>query len=152
LIYVDTSALLKLVKDDEAEGPALRAHLEGMAEPRLVSSTLLAVEARRGMLRIRPEGLSKVDLLLTEVAQVSISDAVIEAASRLPDPLLRSLDAIHLATALLVRDDIEAMLTYDDRLRKAAEAHGLPTAAPGLAQATTTPAPSSTAAAPNAAE
>jgi uncharacterized protein len=152
LIYLDTSALLKLVKDDEAEGPALRYHLAGAAEPQLVSSTLLAVEARRGMLRTRPDGLSKVDLLLAEVSQVGITDAVIESASRLPDPLLRSLDAIHLATALLIREDVEVMLTYDVRLRAAAEAHGLPTAAPGLSDATTTPTPSSTAAAPNAAE
>ncbi|GAA5126340.1 type II toxin-antitoxin system VapC family toxin [Pseudonocardia adelaidensis] len=152
MIYLDTSALLKLVEDDEAEGPALRAHLEGKAGVGLVSSALLAVEARRGVLRIRPEGLSKVDLILSEVAQVSISDAVIESASRLPDPLLRSLDAIHLATALLIRDDVETVLTYDLRLRRAAEAHGLPVAAPGLARATTTPTPSNTAAAPNAAE
>jgi uncharacterized protein len=151
LIYLDTSALLKLVKDDEAEGPALRAHLEGTVERGLVSSTLLAVEARRSMLRIRPDGLSKVDLVLAEVAQIGISDAVIESASRLPDPLLRSLDAIHLATALLIQDDVESMITYDVRLRGAAEAHGLPTAAPGLIQDTTIPTTSSTAAAPNAA-
>jgi predicted nucleic acid-binding protein len=153
LIYVDTSALLKLVKDDEAEGPSLRAYLAGETEPRLVSSALLAVEARRGMLRARPDGLPKVDLLLADVAQISISDAVIESASRLPDPLLRSLDAIHLATALMIRDDVETVLTYDSRLRTAAEAHGFPTAAPGLMQVTATPPPqSSTAATPNAAE
>jgi predicted nucleic acid-binding protein len=152
LIYVDTSALLKLVKDDEAEGPSLRAYLVAETEPQLVSSTLLAVEARRGMLRVRPDGLPKVDLLLADVAQISISEAVIESASRLPDPLLRSLDAIHLATALLIRDDVDTVLTYDARLREAAEAHGLPTAAPGLNQAIATPTPSSTAAVPNAAE
>ena len=151
MIYLDTSALLKLVKDDEAEGPALRAYLAAEAEPRLVSSALLAVEARRGVLRVRPDGLPKVDLLLADVAQISVSDAVIESASRLPGPLLRSLDAIHLATALLIRDDVDAVLTYDARLRRAAEAHGLPTAAPGLLQDATTPTTSSTAAAPNAA-
>jgi uncharacterized protein len=151
LIYVDTSALLKLVKDDEVEGPALRAYLAEETEPRLVSSALLAVEARRGMLRVRPDGLPKVDLLLADVAQISISDAVIESASRLPEPPVRSLDAIHLATALMIRDDIDIVLTYDVRLREAAEAHGLPTAAPGLIHATTTPAQSSTAATPNAA-
>jgi hypothetical protein len=43
LIYVDTSALLKLVKDDEAEGPSLRAYIAELAEPQLISSTLLAV-------------------------------------------------------------------------------------------------------------
>jgi predicted nucleic acid-binding protein len=151
LIYVDTSALLKLVKDDEAEGPALRAYLAAEPEPRLVSSALLAVEARRGMLRVRPDGLPKVDLLLADVAQISISDAVIESASRLPDPLLRSLDAIHLATALMIHDDIDVVLTYDARLREAATAHGLPTAAPGLIQDATTPTTSSAAATPNAA-
>jgi predicted nucleic acid-binding protein len=152
LIYVDTSALLKLVKDDEAEAPALRAYLEGTAEPQLVSSALLAVEARRGMLRVRPEGLPKVDLLLAQVHQISISEAVVESASRLPGPMLRSLDAIHLATALLIREDVETVLAYDARLRDAAAAHGLPTAAPGLIQTAATPAASSAAAPPNAAE
>lgn len=151
MIYVDTSALLKLVKDDEAEGPSLRAYLTAQTEPQLVSSALLVVEARRSMLRVRPDGLPKVDLLLADVGQISVSDAVIEAASRLPEPLLRSLDAIHLATALMIRDDVDVVLTYDVRMREAAEAHGLLTAAPGLIQAAITPAPSNPAAAPNAA-
>jgi predicted nucleic acid-binding protein len=130
LIYVDTSALLKLVKDDEAEAPALRAYLADATEPRLVSSTLLAVEARRGMLRVRPDGLPKVNLLLADIAQIGISDAVIESASRLHDSTLRSLDAIHLATALLVRDDLDVLLSYDERLVAAAKAHDIPTAGP----------------------
>ncbi|MEK6439009.1 hypothetical protein [Pseudonocardia sp. T1-2H] len=65
---MDTSALLELVKDDEAEGPALRADIAGTAEPCLVSSALLTVEARRGMLRVRPPGPPKLDLLLADVA------------------------------------------------------------------------------------
>lgn len=124
MIYVDTSALLKLVKDDEPECDALRRYVE-QANPELVSSTLLAVEARRAMLRNRPDGLPKVDLLLNDVGLLGVSDAVIESAGRLPDPLLRSLDAIHLATALLIREDVEAVLTYDERLAAAAATHGL---------------------------
>jgi predicted nucleic acid-binding protein len=55
-----------------------------------------------------------------------------EAASRLPDPQLRSLDAIHLATALLLlRDDLDMVLTYDQRLAAAAKAEGLPVQTPG---------------------
>ena len=131
MIYVDTSALLKLVQDDESEGPALRTYLVGATYPLLVSSSLIAVEARRGVLRGRPDGLPKVDLLLAEISQIGISDAVIENASRLPGPHLRTLDAVHLATALLIRDDVEAVLTYDVRLRDAAASHGLKTAAPG---------------------
>lgn len=95
-----------------------------------MSSTLLAVEARRGILRNRPSGLPRVDVLLADVVMMGISDAVIERASRLPDPLLRSLDALHLATALLIREDVEALLTYDDRLAGAARAHGLAVVSP----------------------
>lgn len=130
MIYLDTSALLTLVKDEEREAPALRSFLRARSEPRLVSSTLLAVEARRGVLRNRPSGLPRVDLLLADVVMMGISDAVIESASRLPDRMLRSLDAIHLATALLIREDVEALLTYDDRLADAARAHGLAVASP----------------------
>jgi uncharacterized protein len=130
LIYIDTSALLKLVKTDEAEGPAVRDYMTGSGDSRLVSSALLAVEARRGILRVRRDGLPKVDLLLADVAQIEISDAVVESASRLPDPLLRSLDAIHLATALLIRDELDVLLSYDERLVAAAKAHHIPTASP----------------------
>jgi uncharacterized protein len=130
LIYVDTSAFFKLVKDDEVEGPAVRAYLRAASAPQLISSTLLAIEARRGTLRISPRNLPRVDLLLSDVVTIPISDAVVENASRLPDPLLRSLEAIHLATALLIREDVETLLTYDERLARAARAHGIEVAAP----------------------
>ncbi|OLT04462.1 hypothetical protein BJF90_22870 [Pseudonocardia sp. CNS-004] len=153
MIYLDTSAFLTLVRDEERESAAMHAYLRSTGErPALVSSTLLAIETRRGTLRTNPSRLPRVDMLLSTVTQTEISAAIVESASRLPDPLLRSLDAIHLATALLVREELDVLLTYDTRLRAAAEAHGLPTAAPGLSDATTTPTPSSTAAAPNAAE
>ncbi|CAA9397992.1 MAG: hypothetical protein AVDCRST_MAG66-1304 [uncultured Pseudonocardia sp.] len=129
MIYVDASALLKIVKDDEDEPSAMRTYLEGLRSD-LVSSTLLTVEMRRAMLRIRPDGLPKVDALLGRVRQLDVGGAVIETAGRLPDPLLRPLDAIHLATALLIREDVESLLTYDDRLADAARAHGLAVVSP----------------------
>ena len=148
MIYVDTSAFLKTVWH-EKESPALA---EFLRDRPTVSSALLTVETRRSTLREDSALLPRADLLLEDVTQIELSAAVLESASRLPDPYLRTLDAIHLATALLIRDDIETVLTYDGRLREAAEAHGLPTAAPGLIQATETPPQSSTAATPNAAE
>jgi len=63
---------------------------------------------------------------LRDVALLPLDDA-----TSLEPPRLRSLDAIHLATALSVRDDVGAFLTYDERLAEAAERHGLPVAAPG---------------------
>ena len=127
MIYVDTSALMKLVWPEQ--GTEAADAFIGDRED-LVSSTLLTVEARRAAARVEPAALPRVDLLLGRVELIHMSDAVIETASRLPDPMLRSLDAIHLATALLIRDDLDALLSYDDRLLAAASAHGLPTATP----------------------
>jgi uncharacterized protein len=130
LIYIDTSALLKLIHDEEAEAAALHEYLASAGDTALVSSGLITVEARRGVMRANPNRLPRVDMMLIEVITIPMSDTVIERASHLPDPLLRSLDAIHLATALLIREDVEALLTYDERLARAAQAHNIEVAAP----------------------
>lgn len=127
MIYVDTSAALKLVWS-ERESAAVTALLDSRTD--LLSSALLAVEARRSAIRNDLRVLPRVDLMLSQFTLLAMSDAIVESASRLPDPLLRSLDAIHLATALLVREDIDALLSYDDRLLALAAAHGLPAASP----------------------
>ncbi len=127
MIYIDTSALLRVIFPDDTT-PVLEEYLG--RDPELVSSTLLQVEARRGTLRRAPRRLPQVDVVLREVEIVGIGDAVIESAGRLSDPHLRSLDAIHLATALLIGEDVEALLTYDDRLADAARAHGLAVVSP----------------------
>lgn len=127
MIYLDTSAFLKLVRD-EAGSAALRGYIGERGD--LVSSALLVVEARRGMLRRDPRRLPEVDVALDRVDVIEMSAAVVESASRLLDPQLRALDAVHLATARLLREDLDVLLTYDARLAEAARAHGVPTAAP----------------------
>jgi len=127
LIYVDTSAFLKLIID-EPESAVVGTYFADETE--VVSSSLLVVEARRGTLRKAPRRLPRLDVLLERVEKIAISDAVLESAGRLPDPMLRSLDAIHLATALLIREDVDVFLTYDDRLATAARAHGIPAESP----------------------
>jgi predicted nucleic acid-binding protein len=129
LIYLDTSAFLKTVLA-EPESAALGAFFGRFDTPRFVSSALLAVEARRSVLRADPARLPRTDLGLIAVVQVDLSSAVLEAASRLPDPALRTLDAVHVATALLIRQDVEVLVSYDHRMLTAAATHGLPTAAP----------------------
>jgi uncharacterized protein len=130
VIYLDTSAFVKLVWS-ERETPTLQAFLARRRELLLVSSSLLTVEARRAVLREDAAQLPRADLLLTRIGQVGVTRAVIEAASRLPDPSIRSLDAIHVATALQLRPDLDALVTYDISLASAAERQGLPVAAPG---------------------
>ncbi len=129
MIYLDTSAFLKTVLS-EPQTAAMEAFLATVESPRFVSSALIAVEARRSVLCNDPSRLPRTDLALVRVTQVEMSEAVLEAASRLPDPQLRSLDAIHIATALLIREDVDVLVSYDQRLLAAATAYGLPTAAP----------------------
>ena len=129
MIYLDTSAFVKLIQG-ERETPALRAFLTGHAGSPLVSSALLMVETRRATLRQAPGQLPRADLLLTRIDQVDITHAVLEVASRLPDPSLRLLDAIHLATALQLGQDLEALVTYDSRLAAAAKRQQLPVVTP----------------------
>ena len=129
MIYLDTSAFVKLIRG-ERETSALQAFLRERPEAPLVSSALLVVETRRAVLREDPGQLPRADLLLTRIDQVDITRAVLEAASRLPDPALRSLDAIHLATALQLHRDLEAVVTYDSRLAAAASRQQLPVATP----------------------
>jgi uncharacterized protein len=129
VIYLDTSAFVRLVRG-ERETPALQAFLRDRPAGPLVSSALLVVETRRAVLREAPDQLARADLLLTRIDQVDVTRSVLEAASRLPDPGLRSLDAIHLATALQLAGDLEALVTYDGRLAATAARQKLPVVAP----------------------
>jgi predicted nucleic acid-binding protein len=129
VIYLDTSAFVKLIQG-ERETPALQQFLTERSGTTLVSSALLVVETRRTIPHTAPGQLARADLLLTRIDQVDITRAVLEAASRLPDPSLRSLDAIHLATALQLDRDLEALVTYDSRLASAAGRQRLPVVTP----------------------
>jgi uncharacterized protein len=132
VIYLDTSALVKLIWA-EPESDALGRYLAQWATTPLVSSSVLTVEIRRALQREDPSALSRADLLLTRVGRIGMTASLVESASRLPDRWLRSLDAIHLATALVLRDDLHAVVTYDKRLAAVAEAHHLPVGSPGVA-------------------
>lgn len=109
---------------------ALRAELvdwEGY-----VSSALLGVEAIRACARYDddPGYADDARAWLHDVALLPLDDAILDEATRLAPAGLRSLDAIHLATALSVSDDIGVFVTYDQRLGEAAAQAGLGTAAP----------------------
>lgn len=128
MIYLDTSAVLKLVLP-EAETPALELWLtERIGLPK-VSSRLLRIELLRTVRRYAPTRAERAHVVLSGIALASIDDAA-SAAETLGDPLLRSLDAIHLATALAMQSRLTALVTYDKRLASAASAAGLPVAAP----------------------
>jgi uncharacterized protein len=96
-----------------------------------VSSALLAVEAIRACKRYGSDYAADARVFLEGVALLPLDDAVLDEAASLDPAKLRSLDALHLATALSVRDEIGVFLAYDDRLASAAMDRGLDVSQPG---------------------
>lgn len=130
MIYLDSSALLKLLFH-EAESEALERWLAGRDGVPIVSSELARVEVLRACRRLDADALPEARRLLGQLDLVPLAGAVIDGACDLGDSLLRSLDAIHLASALLIGDDVSAVVAYDSRLLAAVDAAGLPTVRPG---------------------
>jgi predicted nucleic acid-binding protein len=130
VIYLDAAALVKLLHP-EPETARLTAWLNQQAEAPRVSSVLIEVEVARAVRRRAPHLVGRVASVLLGVNRFAISPTVRNAAASFADPALRSLDAIHLATALELRTELDAFVTYDKRLLAAAEAAGLPVASPG---------------------
>ncbi len=126
--YIDTSALVKLVVG-EAETVALRSWLQEVDRD-LVACSLARTELIRSVRRVVPDRALQARSVLDAVTLVDVTAAVFEAAGRLDPVGLRSLDAIHLASALDLGDDLEGLVTYDDRLADAAMANGIPVVAP----------------------
>ena len=118
---------MKLVLRELEEG-ALRAELSKWDG--YVSSAMLAVEAIRACSRHRSEYAQDAREWLIDLALMPLEDALLDVATSLEPPTMRSLDALHLATALSIRDDLGAFFTYDQRLAEAGESHGLPVASP----------------------
>ncbi len=127
-LYLDSSAFVKLVVE-EAETAALRSFLANR-DARRVSSALLRTESLRAVRHLGPEALATVREGLRRVDLIGMDDRILDAAGTLAPQVLRTLDAIHLATALAVGDDLEAIVTYDERMIEAARLLGLPTATP----------------------
>jgi predicted nucleic acid-binding protein len=125
--YLDASAFVKLVKD-EPESAALDAALE--AWPRKSSSALLEVEGPRAARRTNPLAYDAARALLDGMELLEIDADIRRAAADLSDPGVRTLDAIHLATALSLGGRCGAFFAYDDRLIAAARAHGLTVTVP----------------------
>ena len=128
MIYLDSSAVVKLVRR-EAETEALRGWLASNAQP-LVSSALVRTETARALTRTEPAALTVLPSVLALLHQRSVTDDILDTAGRYADPVLRSLDAIHLATAEELRSALTWFVTYDKRLADAAHARGLQVAVP----------------------
>lgn len=127
MVYLDSSALVKLVVV-ERESAALRRYLR--KETRRASCALARVEVVRA---VRPHGsaaLTRARRLLRRLDLIQLDDELLDGAAALDRGVLRSLDAIHLAAAQTLIDELNAIVTYDDRMTTAAALLGLTVAAP----------------------
>lgn len=135
LVYLDASALVKSIRGERG-AVALTAYLQG-AE--LVSSELVLTEVPRALRRVAAERPRfRLDPALRQAARVldllslrPLDDALLMGAGMLAEPTLRSLDAIHVVTALHVHP-IDAFVTYDERQASVARLAGLKTVSPGI--------------------
>jgi uncharacterized protein len=122
-VYVDASALVKLFKA-ERETEAFRAALAEW--PVQVASELIRVEAVCTARRLGGEDvLQRAGAALELINLIPLTPEIIELATDAHTPPLRAMDAIHLATALTMREDLGAMFVYDSDLHAAAQAHDL---------------------------
>ncbi|HEY5221649.1 MAG TPA: type II toxin-antitoxin system VapC family toxin [Microbacteriaceae bacterium] len=121
--YFDTSALVKLVVA-EPETAALREWL-GSADRGAISCDLARTELLRAVRRAAPDRVTQARTVIASITLLEVTTAIFEEASRLDPAILRSLDAIHLAAALALGDDLDGFVTYDDRLAQAAAANGI---------------------------
>ncbi len=126
--YLDTSALVKLVVAEDESG-ALRSWLTS-ADRVPVSCDLTRTELLRSVRRRAADRLVQARQVLESVTLLAVTAATFDEAGRLDPASLRSLDAVHLAAALRLGDDLEAVVTYDDRLADAARANGITVVAP----------------------
>ncbi|MBS1847497.1 MAG: type II toxin-antitoxin system VapC family toxin [Actinobacteria bacterium] len=127
--YLDTSAAAKLVVA-ETETARLQEWIAAIETP-VVSSELLRTELFRAVRRVAPDRATRVREVLDALTLINVTPTVFERAAHIEPVVLRSLDAIHLAAALELGDDLEGLVTYDDRLADAAAILGINSAAPG---------------------
>lgn len=126
--YIDTSALVKLVVL-EAETEALRSWIS-VERPALVSCDLSRAELLRAVRRAAADRAVQARAVLDSITLVVVATSTSEAAGRLDPTILRTLDAIHVAAALELGDDLAGIVTYDDRLARAAQTHGIAVVTP----------------------
>jgi uncharacterized protein len=129
LYYADTSAVIKLLVEETCS-KAFAAFYDSHADAEWVSSALLRIELTRAVTRAMPALLPDARDLLTAFSYAAIDADIVEAAMDEPDRKLRSLEAIHLATARVFGPDLDALVTYDNQLATAARDAGLMIVAP----------------------
>jgi predicted nucleic acid-binding protein len=129
MIYLDSAAVVKLVHA-ETESEALRGWLGERAATGWISSVLTEIESLRALARYAPGAVARLPAVLDQIELIGLDPPIRILAQTVRPAAVRSLDAIHLGTALHARRAVTSFVTYDKRLLDAALAAGLPADSP----------------------
>ena len=129
MIYLDSAAVVKLVHA-EPETAALRGWLDERAQTQWISSVLTEIESFRALARYAPEAAFRLPAIMDQIDLIDVDQRIRMLARMVTPATVRSLDAIHLGTALRYRPALTSFVTYDKRLLDAAQAAGLPIDSP----------------------
>ncbi|CAN5373987.1 type II toxin-antitoxin system VapC family toxin [soil metagenome] len=132
MIYLDSSAVMKLVRS-ENETEALRRWLGAHRAESLVTSELGRVEVLRAARRVGEQALTQAHAVINSFDLIPLDRAVQDSACGMGAAALRTLDSLHLASALLIKSDVTGFVSYDMRLAEAAAETGLSVVAHGQA-------------------
>jgi uncharacterized protein len=124
MIYLDSAAVVKLVHP-EPESQALRDWLDERAETAWVSSVLVEIESFRALARYAPQAVVRLHPVLDQIDLIDFSPRMRILAQTVQPVTVRSLDTIHLGTALAIRPDLTSFVTYDKRLLDTVASSGL---------------------------
>jgi predicted nucleic acid-binding protein len=126
--YIDSSAIIKLIKP-EKESAALIKKLPSA----LIASRISRVEVARTIIRYEPDLLDATYDVLADIQMIPVEDAIVTIAENLPQFIeLRSLDSLHMASALAIKNVLKGIITYDKEMVIAAESLGFKTLSPGM--------------------
>lgn len=131
MIYLDSSALLKLVREEDDTAALAGWLAKRRPDEPTVTSELGRVEVLRAARRIGQNELTEAQAIIGDLDLVPLDRAVQDLACDVGGGDLRTLDALHLASAILLGDDLDAFVAFDRRLMQAARDAGLPVYLPG---------------------
>lgn len=130
MYYLDTSAVMKLIVDESDSRSFRTWFAKQPSSVRLVSCDLARTELLRASRRVSVRYVARAREVLDSLILMTVPTSIFERAALLPPAKLRSLDAIHLASALALGDELRGFVTYDEVLAESATQNGLRVTSP----------------------
>jgi len=126
--YMDSSAIIKLIKPEKESATLIKK-----LPPSLITSRISRVEVARTIAKHEPDLLNTAYDVLADIQMIPVEDSIITIAENLPLHIdLRSLDSLHIASALHIRNALKGIITYDKEMVRAGIALGFNTMSPGV--------------------